>query len=150
VPAEGHLGFRRYVFANFLFLEKRYGFQVIETTPIRVRYASSELFMDITHAPEAPELSLELGRLGTVEDNKPSFSLDDLTYWAGLGLRFDYARFDLESKDGLEGFVATAAQFLQQHADPILRNESSSFHSLLAKQAERERHLSDETESQIE
>jgi hypothetical protein len=149
VPAEGHLGFRRCVLDNFSFLEKQYGFRVTETTPIRVCYASTELLVELTHAPGAPELSLGFGRLGKGEDQPPSFSLDDLMYWAGLGLRFDYARFNLESKDGLADFIASAAQILQQYAGPILRNEPSCFHTLLTKQAERERRLSDETESQV-
>lgn len=143
VPVDGHLGFRGRVLEEFQFLENPFHFRVVQTTPIMVRYESSELFVTLRYSPRAPYLSLELGRL---REDQPRFSVDDLWHWAGLGLQFDYDRFDLESRNGLANFVAAIARFVQNHAALLLRNDSASFDCLIAKQAERERLIGSEGE----
>jgi hypothetical protein len=146
VPPEGHLGFRKGVVSSFRFLEDTYGFRLTQCTPIKVRYESPELFLELNHSPQAPELSLELGDLRH-EAEQHSFSLDDILHWAGLGLRFDYARFDLERRDDVASFLEAVAQLLRDCANSLLRNDRSSFDTLLLKQGERERLIEDEAES---
>jgi hypothetical protein len=84
-------------------------------------------------------LTFELGELDYTDH--PSFSLDDLAFWAGEGLRYDYSRFDLESASGLAAFVGTVARFVEVQADSILRNWTASANALSAKQLEREKLL---------
>jgi hypothetical protein len=146
VPADGHLGFRKYVLSSFRFLEELHGFRVTETSPIKVRYESNQLFIELKYSPRAPELGLDFGNLVKAEKPPKSFSLDDLAYWAGLGLRFDYSRFDLESRDGVEHFVGDIATFFKLNADSILSNDPNAFNSLFASQKERDLRLAQEVE----
>jgi hypothetical protein len=144
VPADGHLGFRKYVLSSFRFLEESHEFRVTETSPIKVRYESNQLFIELNYSPRAPELGFELGSLVNAKELPQSFSLDDLAYWAGFGLRFDYDHFQLDSPTGLAEFIVNVARFVEQHARPLLSNDLRSLDSLAAKQAERERRIAEE------
>lgn len=145
VPSEGHLGFRKQVLSSFRFLEDAYGFRVTEATPIKVRYESPDLFVELEYSPECPELAFGLGELTDVESSSHLFSLDDFLYWAGLGSFFNYSRFDLQSRDGVAAFVMWAAQLIKDHAGPVLQNEPSAFRMMVAKQREREQGLAEGT-----
>jgi len=141
VPPEGHLGFRKAALDYFQFLEA-YGFQVTESTPIRVRYQSATLFVELEYSLECPELTFSLGNLPE-GGGSHLFSLDDFLYAAGLGLSFNYGRFNLESRSGVKALLDWAAQFIKDHAQSVLRNESGSFQLILAKQNEREQALTE-------
>jgi hypothetical protein len=144
VPAEGHLGFRKEVQSRFRFLEAGYNFQVTQATPIMVRYESPYSYVELYYSPNCPAIAFQLGRLPQPKEGEVWFSLDDIAYWADLGLQFDYSQFDLESRQGIRDFVASAAGIIQHHADPVLRNNASAWESLAAKQVRREQLLASE------
>jgi hypothetical protein len=144
VPADGHLGFRKYVLSNFRFLEELHEFHVTESSPIKVRYESNHVFVELNFSPRAPELTFEFGNLTKADKPPKSFSLDDLAYWAGVGLRFDYDRFQLDSSVNLAEFIESVARFVERHGWSVLSNNPHSRDFLAAKQAERERRIAEE------
>jgi hypothetical protein len=144
VASDGHLGFRKQVLSSFRFLADVYGFRLVDSTPIKVRYESPGLFVELEYSPECPELTFGLGNLAKAESSSHLFSLDDFFYWSGLGSFFDYGRFDLQSRDGVAALLTWAAQLIRDHAGPVLRNESGAFQLLVVKQRERELGLAGE------
>lgn len=135
VPVEGYLGFRRSVLSSFGFLENEFGFRMVASSPISVRYESQYLSIELLHSPQCPELSFSLSRL----DDGADYVLDDIAYRATGQCRFQYEQFNLCSADGTEQFVKAAAQVIRKYAGDILQAGPDSLQSLRLAAEERER-----------
>ncbi len=120
VPPEGHLGFRKHAVEAFQFLIDDYGYELLEAEPIEVRFASGKVSVKISYWPQTPQGSIDIqARDGG--DRTTEFFLDHFAFVAGLGLTFDYRRFDLRSPVGLSEFLRAAAALVRRHGDGVLR-----------------------------
>ena len=139
VPPEGHLGFRRSALQTFRFLIDEYGFKVAETSPISVRYTTTAMFADLSHSPECPMNSILVGKRSDDDTSTSGFILDDFAYVAGLGVLFDYERFDLLDSTGIAKFLETAASFVRGQGSLLLSGDTKAFREFQSKADERER-----------
>lgn len=138
VPSEGHLGFRKQALQAFRFLIDEYGFAISDTSPIAVRFTARSIFVNLSHSPECPMDSVLIGKTDNEELNS-SFILDDFAYVAGLGLLFDYGRYDLQDPHGIADFLRTAATLIHHYGDSLLKGSAEAFSEFQGKADERER-----------
>lgn len=139
VPLEGHLGFRSHALQAFRFLIDEYGFEVAETSPTSVRFVRDAMFVTLSYSPEFPLDSLLVGTCTSAETPPSGFILDDFAYVAGLGVIFDYERFNLRDSGGLAKFLQTAASLVRRHGASLLRGAAEASRELQNKADERER-----------
>lgn len=138
VPAEGHLAFRGSALHAFRFLLHEYDFKVAETSPTSVRFTNDTTFVDVSHWPGFPMNSILVGRRTDAETATSGFGLDDFAYVAGLGVLFDYERFDLLDPAGIAKFLQTAASVVRGSGDLLLRGDAEGFRDFQGKADERE------------
>lgn len=138
VPTEGHLGFRGHALQAFRFLIDEHGFEVGETSPISVRFTSDAMFVALSYSPECPMDSVLVGRRTGEETPVSGFILDDFAYVDGLGVLFDYERFDLRDKGGVAKFLETAASLIRRRGGSVLNGEEEALRGLQRNADERE------------
>jgi hypothetical protein len=141
---DGHLGFRGTVLRSFEFLQVDYHFLVVDTTPIKVRFESKVVYLELFYSPDAPVLSFTIGRIGTDPDG--TLVLDDIFYVANHEISFDYSKFDLQTEKGVVSFIWQAADLVRNNAEGLLRGDPSAFRLLEDMAAERERRYVEEAD----
>lgn len=139
VPPEGHLSFRASALQAFRFLIDEYGFKVAETSPTSVRYTTGAMFADLSHSPECPMNSILVGKRTGDDTSTSGFILDDFAYVAGLGVLFDYERYDLLDSAGIAKFLPTAASLVRDNGSSLLSGDAEAFREFQSKADERER-----------
>jgi hypothetical protein len=138
VPLEGHLGFRKHSLQSFQFLIDEYGFEVAETSPITVRFTTDAMFVRLSYSPDCPMDTVLVGRR-RIDEPLSGFILDDFAYVAGLGVQFDYGRFDLRTSAGIVELLQTAADLVLRHGKSVLKGDQEAFREFQAMADERER-----------
>lgn len=139
VPSEGYLGFRKHALQAFQFLIDEYGFEVAETSPITVQFATDAMFVRLSHSPDCPMDSVLVGTCTSEEPQLSGFILDDFAYAAGEGVLFDYGRFDLRSSAGVAEFLEAASALVRGHGGSLLKGSAAAFQEFQAMADERER-----------
>lgn len=76
------------------------------------------------------------------EASPPGFILDDFAYAAGLGILFDYQRFDLPDSSGIAEFLEAASSVVRGSGDSLFRGDLEAFRELQSKADERDVPLS--------
>jgi hypothetical protein len=139
VPAEGHLGFTASVLREFSFLESEYGFKLVESSPICVRYESDQVYMEMQYV-EDPTMIFTMGRLREPAVEEGQFWLDDVAFVHGLGLDFplNLDRVDLKSREGVSLFIRDVAQFVRHRAHGLLSNAPDAWTALVSAQKKRD------------
>ncbi len=138
IPPEGYLGFCGSAFHAFRFLVDEYGFKVTGTSPISVRYTTEALVVSLCHSPECPMNGILVERRAGDETPTSGLILDDFAYVAGLGVLFDYERFDLLDSAGIANFLQTAASLVRRHGGSLLSGDAEAFREFQRKADERE------------
>jgi hypothetical protein len=143
-PPDGHLGFRGTVLSSFQFLQVDYHFLVVDATPIKVRFESKVVYVELLYSPDAPMLSFTIGRKG--KDPDGTFVLDDIFYLANYEISFDYSKFDLQTEEGVVSFIWQAGNLVRNNAEGLLRGDPSAFRLLEDMAGERERRYVEEAD----
>jgi hypothetical protein len=138
VPPEGHLDFRGHALQAFRFVIDEYGFEVAGTSPISAQFVTAVMFLDLSYLPECPMNSILVGRRACEGTPPSGFILDDFAYVAGLGVVFDYERFNLSDSAGIAMFLLTAAFLVRSYGGSLLTGDLDTFRRFESKSDERE------------
>lgn len=139
VPPEGHLGFRSAALKAFGFLVDEYGFEIVKSSPISLRFATESLFVDLSHSPQNPAGSVSINRNLPNDDVGADLVLDDFAYVDRGDVMFDYGEFDLRERSDLARFLTAAAAMIRRRGSLLLTGDPAAFHQLRIKAGERER-----------
>ena len=123
VPPEGHLGFRKQSIESFQFLIDDYSFELVQTSPILVQFATSLISVKLSYSPDCPMDSVLVAQR-TSGGPMSGFILDDFAYAAGQGVTFDYSRFNLHSATGIADFLRAASLLIRRQGNRLLTGDS--------------------------
>jgi len=102
----------------------------------------------LSYWPQNPIGSVEIAQCDDDREKAYGFTLDDIAYAAGLGVRFDYDQFDLKTPRGIAEFLEAAASLLRRTAGALLEGDPTEKQVFLRKAEERERRYIETMEQQ--
>jgi len=134
LPPNGYLGVLRIIREHFGFLERDYGFKVVDEQPIKIVFHSDSVFV---HAGYAKTASSSFS-LGLIRDQH-SFWIEDLLYLHGdERYRTIPYYIELKTEDDVETWFGFIAEILRTYGDKLLRGDNDAFLQLAAAQQKRD------------
>jgi hypothetical protein len=139
MPAEGHLGFRGAALRAFNFLIAEYGFEVTESSPITVTFTYKRMRVCLTHSPQYPPGTVDVGLNSSDGGSECAFVLDDFDYVTSGHIVFDYDVFDLSNPKGIERFLQAAASLIRSSGNALLKGDMQAWRDFQKRADERDR-----------
>jgi hypothetical protein len=138
---EGHLGFLTIVREQFAFLRADYGFAIVNEEPVKIRFASGEIYVQVAWARSVSSSCT----FGCESNRDRSFWIDDLLYLYG-DKRYKSLPDELvlDSQNTITQWVAFLASIFRQYGHDILRSRAGIFDELVAAQEARDREYAEE------
>jgi len=128
VPTEeGHLRFLKIVGGLFRFVEESYGFKVVASQPILLRYSSGVVYLNL-ECSKNTSISCSFGP--EVNPHK-SFWIDDLLFmYSDARYRSIPQTIDLSTSKEVEEWFGFVAEILRQHGHSLFSDEPGIFDRL--------------------
>lgn len=135
-PKEGHLGFLAIAREQFGFLQSEYGFAVAREEPVRIRFSSGVIFVELAWAKHVS------GSCSFGFESNPSrlFWIDDLLFLHGDERHRSLAdELRLDSGDAIEKWLGFLAAIFRRYGHDLLTGQPEMFERLSAAQEARDR-----------
>jgi hypothetical protein len=133
-PEGGHLGFVRVVREKFAFFQT-YGLSVVEEEPVRVRFSSGQVFVDVAWAKNVSSSCV----FGPEANQSTSFWIDDLLYlYRDPRYKTLPDELVLDTEAAIENWTDFLAGVFRQYGHDLLSNRSGIFAELAAAQESRD------------
>jgi hypothetical protein len=140
---EGHLGFLATARGQFAFLQTDFGFAVVSEEPVRIRFSSGDVYLELSWAKNVSS-SCSFGR-----ESNPSMSfwIDDLLFLHGdERYRFLPEKLVLDTPNAVEQWFGFLAGIVRDYGQDVWRNRRGIFDELAAAQAAKDREYAQENE----
>ncbi len=145
-PPDGHLGFLKVVREHFAFLQSEFGLAIVREEPIRIRYASNAVYVELAWAKDVSSSC----SFGCEANPDAMFWIDDLLFLYG-DRRFQPLpeELELDSESVVERWIALLAGIFHEYGHAFLRAQPGICEELKAAQEARDRKYSEEMESRL-
>lgn len=108
----------------FSFLVKEYGFHLVKSENITVRYQTAKVFFNISLGRASMELKVEIGLLPSqYDDTQHKFSLNEIIELLGNGKEIEYPYFQGITKEQLQKHLPLLAGLVKRYAKDVLKGD---------------------------
>ncbi|HEX3659396.1 MAG TPA: hypothetical protein VHV55_26650 [Pirellulales bacterium] len=118
---------------SFGFLEAAYGFRLVLSSETVVRWASSDVFVQVCYdACRSYEVGLDIGQLAlNLAQPGPAYSLGEVLGVAGFPIA-ERPFYQASTEERLKLAIEAISGLLARYGQPLLRNDAGAFSAIAA------------------
>jgi hypothetical protein len=139
-PKDGHLGFLKIVREEFRFLQTDYGFAITSEEPVRIRFSSSRVYVELAWTVDASSSC----SFGSTSNPAKRFWTDDLLFLYGDKRYTSLQDLALDTQNAVRHWIAFLASVFRQYGRDVLSNRRDIFDDLAAAQEARDREYTED------